>query len=408
MKVFTSETGRPIKAWTEGVPVDEKAMRQVYETAALPFIYKHVALMPDVHWGMGATIGSVVPTKGAIIPAAVGVDIGCGMMAVQLDLTADELPDNLSGLRSLIEAAVPHGRKDGTINDPGSWNGKLDGAVQMCFGTMLYGLKELLYKHPKIKGAMEPLTQAENMLGTLGTGNHFIEVCLDENDQVWIMLHSGSRGIGNRIGTYFISRAKEEMERWHVPLPNKNLAFLPEGTGLFTDYWAGLQWAQNYAEQNRRLMMCNIRSVFNEFFKMHVDDTELVVECHHNYATRENHFGSNIIVTRKGAVCARRGMLGIIPGNMGNRSYIVSGLGNPDSFNSCSHGAGRVMSRRQARETITLEDHRRDTAGVDCRKDEGVLDESPKAYKKLDEVMEAQKDLVEVIHELKQVICVKG
>ena len=404
----TGKTGTPIKAWIEGVPVDQTATTQLYQTARMPFIFKHLAVLPDVHAGMGSTVGSVIPTKGAVIPAAVGVDIGCGMKAVQLDLTADDLPDSLAKLRSTIEGQVPHGRNDGTLNDVGSWRGKYPEKVEREFGSLKLDLDLMLHKHPKLAGAVPPRDQAINMLGTLGTGNHFIELCLDEADNVWIMLHSGSRGIGNRIGTYFISRAKEEMERWHITLPNKDLAYLPEGTDLFHDYWTALTWAQKYAKINRDLMMENVSDAVNRCFGRQIEHTDVAVDCHHNYATRENHFGTNIIVTRKGAVCARQGMLGIIPGSMGTKSYIVRGLGNPDSFTSCSHGAGRVMSRTEARKSITVEQHIKDTEGVECRKDAGVVDESPRAYKDLDKVMDAQKDLVEIVHNLKAAICVKG
>lgn len=411
MKYIEGDGHKPIKAWTDGVPVDEKAMEQVRQTASMPFIYKHMALMPDVHWGMGSTVGSVIATKGAIIPAAVGVDIGCGMMAVRLPLRADQLPDNTDVLHDAIAAAVPHGRSDGSYNDVGSWRGNTPNSAMACFKTLSQELQDIWLRHPKLKGANNPLIQAHNMLGTLGTGNHFIELCLDENDDVWIMLHSGSRGIGNRIGTYFISRAKEEMEKWCIELPNNDLAYLPEKTDLFNDYWKALNWAQNYAEQSRRLMMDNVRDAVYKYYNYAdwiLDDTGEVVECHHNYATRENHFGSNVLVTRKGAVCARSGTMGIIPGSMGDRSYIVRGLGNRDSFNSCSHGAGRVMSRAEARKTLTLDQHLEDTEGVSCKKDMSVIDESPKAYKPIDAVMEAQKDLVEVVHTLKQFVCVKG
>lgn len=407
-EIWRMKEGKFIKAWTRGVTVDPGAITQLEETAKLPFIYRHIAVMPDVHQGIGSTVGSVIPTKGAIIPAAVGVDIGCGMMATQLDLTADELPDNLAQLRAAIESAVPHGRSDGSITDKGSWKRNIPKSVQLCFNTLRDELTNIYNVHPKLKGALDPRDQACNMLGTLGTGNHFIEICLDEDNNVWVMLHSGSRGIGNRIGSYFITKAKEEMERWHINLSNKDLAYLPEGTELFQDYWQALNWAQEYARLNRQLMMCNVRGAIEKTLSRGIDDGKTAVECHHNYATRENHFGQNIIVTRKGAVCARKGKFGIIPGSMGAKSYIVKGLGNKDSFTSCSHGAGRVMSRRKARDLISIEEHIRATEGVECKKDASVIDESPAAYKNIDTVMEAQKDLVEVVHTLKQVVCVKG
>ena len=396
------EGGLPIKAWVKGVPLEDAARQQLVNVASLPFIHKHIAAMPDVHWGMGATIGSVIPTKGAIIPAAVGVDIGCGMMAVQTTLRADQLPDSLTATRSDIEAAVPHGRTDnGGKNDRGAW-----GEIPSGPGNRWSGLSDryaaITDKHPK---ALAP-NNARHM-GTLGTGNHFIEVCLDEGDQVWVMLHSGSRGCGNRIGTYFIQAAKKEMERWFINLPDKDLAYLVEGSELFDDYIEAVEWAQDYAYENRKEMMsatlAALRNTLPDFAV-----TDMAVNCHHNYVTKENHFGANVWLTRKGAVRAREGDLGIIPGSMGVRSYIVRGKGNPVSFCSCSHGAGRAMSRGQAKKEFSLEDHAKATEGVECRKDADVIDETPGAYKDIDAVMAAQADLVEVVHTLKQVICVKG
>lgn len=407
--MITFKAGGLVKAWVDGVPFETEARLQVERIARMPFIHKHVAIMPDVHAGKGATVGSVIATKKAIIPAAVGVDIGCGMIATRTGFTANDLPDDLSGLRSLIEAQVPHGRSDGTVNDSGSWRGNIVTRVSDAFTPMAMDLQVMLEKHPGIKGATHPHTQAVNMLGTLGSGNHFVEVCLDEMDRVWIMLHSGSRGIGNRIGTYFISKAKEEMERWHVKLEDKDLAYLPEGTDLFQDYWQALNWAQEYARINREIMLeRTMWAVLTFFPRRHVETNTEVVACHHNYASKENHFGENVIVTRKGAVCAREGMLGIIPGSMGTRSYIVRGKGNKDSFTSCSHGAGRKMSRSEAKKVFTVEDHIKATKGVECRKDAGVLDETPGAYKSIDRVMDAQADLVDIVHTLRAVLCVKG
>ena len=392
----------PIKAWTKGVQVEDVAASQLQNMANMPFIYKHVAVMPDVHWGMGATIGSVIPTKGAIIPAAVGVDIGCGMMAVHTTLTANDLPDSLSTIRSHIESAVPHGRTDnGGKNDRGAWKDMPKSATDrwMALAGRYAAITE---KHPKARSYNN-----SHHLGTLGTGNHFIEVCLDENDGVWVMLHSGSRGCGNRIGTYFIQRAKKEMERWFIQLPDANLAYLTEGSELFDDYIEAVGWAQDYALQNRCEMMEAVLFALARTLPK-FEAVEEAVNCHHNYVTKENHFGSNVWLTRKGAVRAREGDLGIIPGSMGVRSYIVRGRGNPESFNSCAHGAGRAMSRRQAKEQFSVEDHAEATAGVECRKDEAVIDETPGAYKDIDAVMAAQADLVEVVHTLKQVVCVKG
>ena len=396
------EGGVPIKAWVRGVPLEDSARRQLVNVAALPFIHKHVAAMPDVHWGLGATIGSVIPTLGAIIPAAVGVDIGCGMMAVRTALTADRLPDNLATVRSDIEAAVPHGRTDhGGRNDRGAW-GDLPASVEGRWRGLAERYDSITGKHPKALAR----NNARHM-GTLGTGNHFIEVCLDESDRVWVMLHSGSRGCGNRIGTYFIQRAKKEMERWLINLPDKDLAYLVEGSDLFADYVEAVEWAQDFARINRQIMMEATLEALRKTLPA-FDLTGMAVNCHHNYVTRENHFGANVWLTRKGAVRAREGDLGIIPGSMGVRSYIVRGKGNAESFHSCAHGAGRAMSRRQAKKQFSLKDHARATEGVECRKDEGVIDETPGAYKDIDAVMAAQSDLVEVVHTLKQVVCVKG
>jgi tRNA-splicing ligase RtcB (3'-phosphate/5'-hydroxy nucleic acid ligase) len=394
--------GAPIKAWTKGVPVEDAAQQQLANVAKLPFVYKHVAAMPDVHLGMGATVGSVIATKGAIVPAAVGVDIGCGMMAVRTSLGARDLPDNLSAVRSVIEAAVPHGRTDnGGRNDRGAW-GEPPAAVVEAFSGVVEGLEAVVERHPKVRSG-----RALDHLGTLGTGNHFIELCLDESDRLWVMLHSGSRGIGNRIGTYFIEIAKKEMKRWFINLPDADLAYLPEGSMHFNDYMKALSWAQRFARLNRQVMMDAVLAALRTQFPAVAVD-ELAVNCHHNYVATERHFGEEVFVTRKGAVRAGVGELGIIPGSMGVRSYIVRGKGNPHSFCSCSHGAGRKMSRTEARKRFTLDDHAAATAGVECRKDSDVLDETPGAYKDIDAVMAAQSDLVEVVHTLKQVVCVKG
>lgn len=372
--------------------------------ARLPFIYKWVAAMPDVHAGIGATVGSVSPTSGAIIPAAVGVDIGCGMMAVQTTLQASDLPENLHGVRSAIEQVVPHGRTDdGRKNDRGAW-GELPANVASVWTEVEKGYQAITAKHPKARGA-----NTGNHLGTLGTGNHFIEVCLDEQDRVWFMLHSGSRGVGNRIGSYFIELAKEDMRKWFINLPDADLSYFPEGTEHFRDYVEAVKWAQNFARCNRELMMENIcQAVKTEKGIPPFETGAEAVNCHHNYVAWENHYGKNVLVTRKGAVRARSGDLGIIPGSMGARSYIVRGLGNPESFESCSHGAGRTMSRTEAKKKFTVQDHIAATEGIECRKDEGVIDETPAAYKPIDAVMEAQKDLVEIVHTLRQVVCVKG
>ena len=389
--------------WTRGVPVEEGARAQLARAAQMPFVFKHVAVMPDVHIGIGATVGSVIPTKGAVIPAAVGVDIGCGMMAARTSLLASDLPDTLEAVRSRIEQAVPHGRSVGrTKRDTGSW-GSPPPAIVEAWATLVERFDRLCDKHPRLKN-----TNNLVHLGTLGTGNHFIELCLDEEQRVWVMLHSGSRGVGNAIGTFFIELAKQDMRKWYINLPDEDLAYFPEGTDHFDDYVEAVGWAQDFAALNRRMMMTNvIRALRTEITKPF--DAELeAVNCHHNYVQRENHFGENVLVTRKGAVRAAKGVMGIIPGSMGAKSFIVRGLGNPDSFDSCSHGAGRVMSRTAAKKLVTLDEHIADTQGVECRKDEGVIDETPRAYKSIEAVMAAQADLVEIVHTLKQVVCVKG
>lgn len=391
-----------VRAWTKGVPFDEGAREQVKNVASLPFV-QSVAIMPDVHWGMGATIGSVIPTQGAIIPAAVGVDIGCGMVACKTNIDPNSLT-RLSELRSQIEEAVPHGRTDnGGKNDSGAW-GDLPNEVADSWNLHLScRYDEITTKHP---GAISKNNVRQ--LGTLGTGNHFIEICLDEDDAVWVMLHSGSRGLGNRLGTYFINLAKKEMERFFINLPDKNLAYLVEGTEYFDDYVEAVQFGQDFAAMNRKIMLSRVLDVLAKRFHRFIALEEEAINCHHNYVTKEHHFNQNLWITRKGALNAGKGTLGIIPGSMGARSYIVEGLGSTLSYDSCSHGAGRVMSRREANKTITLEQHAEATKGVECRKDEGVIDESPAAYKDIDAVMAAQSDLVKVKHTLKQIICVKG
>jgi tRNA-splicing ligase RtcB len=405
MQIIQGNKGGLIKAWIDGVGVEAQARVQLDNIASMPFVHKHVAIMPDVHWGMGATVGSVIPTKGAIIPAAVGVDIGCGMMAHRTSLNASDLPDSLAGIRSAIEAAIPHGRtNNGGPGDRGAW-GNVPDANAGRIQPHIDALKVLADKHPKISQAAD---RAPMHAGTLGTGNHFVEICLDEDDRVWVMLHSGSRGIGNKIGTYFIEKAKAEMRRWYINLPDEDLAYFPEGSELFDDYWEAVGWAQAWARLNRELMMDAAMAALSKAVpKPFTTDCE-AVNCHHNYVTRERHFGDNVLVTRKGAVSAKEGEMGIIPGSMGAKSFIVRGKGNPDSFCSCSHGAGRAMSRNEAKKRFTLADHEAATAGVECRKDEGVIDETPAAYKDIDAVMAAQSDLVEVVHTLKQIVCVKG
>jgi tRNA-splicing ligase RtcB (3'-phosphate/5'-hydroxy nucleic acid ligase) len=396
--------GTRLKTWTEGVAIEPEALQQLHNVASLPFIHKHVAVMPDVHLGMGATVGSVIPTVGAIIPAAVGVDIGCGMMAVQTSLRAEDLPENLHAVRTAIEVAVPHGRTNhGGPGDRGAWANP-PAAQLAAWAELEPGYRRIVEKYPKLDRGNHL-----NHLGTLGTGNHFIELCLDEEQRVWVMLHSGSRGVGNRIGSFFIELAKGDMRRWMVNLPDEDLAYLPEGTEHFDDYVMAVDWAQGYAARNRELMMAAVLRAMGRVKGLpHFEAGVTAVNCHHNYVAREHHFGKNVLVTRKGAVRARQGELGIIPGSMGARSYIVRGKGNPDSFHSCSHGAGRAMSRTAARKRFTLEDHVKATEGIECRKDADVIDETPAAYKPIEAVMEAQKDLVDIVHTLRQVVCVKG
>jgi len=393
--------GVPIKMWTRGVPVEDEARRQLANAARLPIVFKHIAAMPDVHFGIGATVGSVIPTLRAIIPAAVGVDIGCGMMAAKTTLRAEDLPDNLAPLRAAIERAVPHGRAP-KGRDPGAW-AKVPGSVDSAWSLLEPEFGELIREHPKLEK-----TNHRVHLGTLGTGNHFIEVCLDEEGAVWFMLHSCSRGVGNAIGTMFIELARQDALRHNANLPDRDLAYFEEGSRHFGDYVRAVGWAQRFAALNREVMMRRVidaaKAVIRQSFRSHVE----AVNCHHNYVQQEHHFGHDVYVTRKGALSAKAGQLGIVPGSMGARSYIVRGKGNAQSFESCSHGAGRLMSRGEARRRFTLADHRAATEGVECRKDRDVIDETPAAYKDIDAVMAAQHDLVEVVHTLKQVVCVKG
>src|SRR5690606_16924422 len=324
-------------------------------------------------------------------------------------LKASHLPDNLAQIRSAIEKAVPHGRTDGgKKNDRGAW-GDTPSEINIAWAELEEGYKKIVTKTPSLESrhGRTPFSH----LGTLGGGNHFIEVCIDESENVWIMLHSGSRGVGNRIGTYFIEAAKKEMERWFIngSLPDINLSYLPEGSELFNDYIEAVGWAQSFARKNREQMMkATLKALKKTKGVPKFEATDMVISCHHNYIEKENHFGKNIWVTRKGAVRARKGDLSIIPGSMGAKSFIVRGLGCEDSFCSASHGAGRAMSREEAKRSFTLKDHREATEGVECKKDASVLDETPKAYKPIEAVMEAQKDLVEIVHTLKQIVCVKG
>jgi tRNA-splicing ligase RtcB len=393
--VIKHDNGVPIKAWTKGVPLEDAARQQLVNVAQLPFIYKWVAAMPDVHWGIGATVGSVIPTRGAIIPAAVGVDIGCGMIAVKTSLHANQLPDNLHSIRTAIEKAVPYGRTDnGGKNDRGAWNDAPAHHLDV-WAKMEPAYQAIIEKYPK--------------LNHVGRGTISLRSASMRTENVWFLLHSGSRGVGNRFGTFFIELAKNDMRQWMINLPDQDLAYLPQGTEHFEDYVRAVHWAQDYALANRDLMMRNMIATVQGSGEVPAFEANVeVVSCHHNYVTWEHHYGENVLVTRKGAVRARDGDMGIIPGSMGARSYIVRGKGNPESFMSCSHGAGRAMSRAEAKRRFTLDDHAKATAGVECRKDPDVIDETPMAYKSIDAVMEAQRDLVDVVHTLRQVVCVKG
>jgi tRNA-splicing ligase RtcB (3'-phosphate/5'-hydroxy nucleic acid ligase) len=394
--------GKPVKMWTRGVAVEDEARQQLRNTASLPFVFHHLAVMPDVHLGKGSTIGSVIPTQGAIIPAAVGVDIGCGMMAARTTLTADDLPDSLAGLRGAIEHAVPHGRSPGR-RDPGAWGTRAPRDVDEAWRVLEPGFRRIAQKYPLLEKTNNHLH-----LGTLGTGNHFIEVCLDEAQRVWFMLHSGSRGVGNAIGSLFIELAQADMRRHIANLPDRNLAYLKEGSTHFDDYVEAVGWAQSYARRNREVMMDAVIAAARKTISKPFAVDGQAVNCHHNYVQKERHFGAEVFVTRKGAVSAQKGQFGIIPGSMGAKSFIVQGLGNPESFCSCSHGAGRTMSRTEAKRRFTVADQKRATAHVECRKDAGVIDEIPMAYKDIDAVMAAQRSLVEIVHTLRQVVCVKG
>jgi len=391
------EGGRvPVKIFTDDL--EPHARAQLANVAQLPVVFGHIAAMPDVHAGIGATVGSVIPTRRAIIPAAVGVDIGCGMNAVRLSLEAGQLPDSLARLRAAIERAVPVGFGE---------HGESDARRDAC-APLRRGLESIVSRHPKIaRMQREHEKKWVRQMGSLGGGNHFIEVCLDESEHLWVMLHSGSRGVGNCIGQYFIAQAREAMHKRDAHLPDRDLAWFDEGTALFDDYLAAVGWAQDYALANRREMMALILGVLRRELPG-FETTSEAINCHHNYVEREEHFGERVYVTRKGAISARDGELGIIPGSMGARSYIVRGKGNPESFRSCAHGAGRRMSRAEAKRRFSRADLEEQTRGVECRKDKGVLDEIPGAYKDIDRVMADQADLVEVVHTLKQVVCVKG
>lgn len=400
-QILKDEGSRPIKIWTDHV--EATALTQLKNLARLPFIASNgVACMPDVHAGIGSTVGTVIATEKAVIPAAVGVDIGCGMNAVRLSLKAVDLPDNLKPIRDEIEKRVP-------LGVGGGHDHMREVELQVLnIRNKDKGVHKTIVE-PLYKGDWQKFTEkAASQLGTLGSGNHFIELCIDENQDVWVMLHSGSRGIGNMIGTHYIEKAKKDMEKFFIALPDYNLAYFPEDTENFDDYMAAVGWAQNYALENRRIMMQEVIAALRQEIAKPFTITQEAINCHHNYVEKENHFGRNMWVTRKGAIRAREGDLGIIPGSMGQRSYIVRGKGELQSYCSCSHGAGRVMSRAEAKRRFSLADLVEQTQGVECRKDEGVIDEIPASYKDIDQVMANQTDLVEVVHQLKQVLCVKG
>ena len=393
-QVIHDQGSRPIKIWTEDIEVE--ALTQLKNLARLPFIASNgVACMPDVHAGIGSTVGTVIATDKAVIPAAVGVDIGCGMNAVRLSLKATDLPESLKAIRDQIERDVPLGA--GGAHDHTTDIGLISAEIQRTVVDPLFG------------GNLDKfLVKASTQMGSLGSGNHFIELCIDENQDVWIMLHSGSRGIGNMIGKHYIEKAKRNMEMFFITLPDGDLAYLPENTDDFNDYMAAVEWAQGYALENRARMMTKVIAALRRHIPVEFTITQEAINCHHNYVARESHFGKNLWVTRKGAIRAREGDLGIIPGSMGQRSYIVRGKGDLQSYCSCSHGAGRKMSRTEARRRFTLTDLVEQTQGVECRKDDAVLDEIPGSYKDIDMVMSNQTDLVDVVHVLKQILCVKG
>ncbi len=386
----------PVKVYTS--ELEPGARAQLVNVSQLPIVHHHVAAMPDVHLGIGATVGSVIPTLRAIIPAAVGVDIGCGMIAARTSLMANDLDERrLKKVFDQISRDVPVGFEQHEERDA-----RADAAKRFQ-----RALRRILDRHPGIAKRVGKRSHWVRQLGTLGGGNHFIEVCLDEAGNVWVMLHSGSRGIGNAIGTYFIELARREAERDALQLPDRSLAYFAEGARHFDDYVDAVGWAQDYAQVNRAEMMALVLAALARHLPA-FEVTREAVNCHHNYVERERHYGEQVWVTRKGAIRAGEGELGIIPGSMGTRSYIVRGRGSAESFDSCAHGAGRRMSRGQAQKQFSTGDLQRQTQGVLCRKDKGVLDEIPGAYKDIDEVMANQSDLVEVLHTLKQVICVKG
>jgi tRNA-splicing ligase RtcB len=392
------------RLWTGDLEMEHDAIEQIRAVSQLPILAGPVAVMPDVHLGKGATVGTVIPTRAAIVPAAVGVDIGCGMLAVKTDLTASDLPESLAAIRAQIERDVPVGF--GFHKDPLEPKGSR--AAHVLENRMM--TLEERFPTLRILDRMGRFDEARmwRQLGSLGGGNHFVELCLDAEDALWIMLHSGSRNVGKTIGETAMNMAKEIAARIDRRLPDRDLAWLDEGSPEFEAYVEGLGWAQEYASLNRDLMLDLVHKALAKSLGREVKLLGEVTNCHHNYARVEEHFGERVWVTRKGAVSARAGELGIIPGSMGAKSFIVRGKGEASAYCSCSHGAGRTMSRSKARKLFTRADLQAQTSGVECRKDEGVIDEIPSAYKDIDRVMQAQSDLVEIVATLKQILCVKG
>ena len=381
-------------SWTPEAQIEDSALEQIASLSKMPFIFKHVAVMPDCHFGLGTTVGSCIPTMGAIIPAAVGVDIGCGMIAAKTGLNRADLPDDLSDIRKAVEHQIPLSA------------GRYNASVKKTAKPRVERLEASAAALGRLEFYNKTSRNWRKQLGSLGSGNHFIEVVLDEEDGVWAFLHSGSRGVGNRIASHHIKVAKGLMERDGVELPNDDLAYLEQDTPEFDDYMADLEWAQEFALLNREEMMERIIKLM----KYRCGDFEVVerIQCHHNFTQREKHFGEDILVSRKGAIEAREGQLGLIPGSMGTRSYVVRGKGNALSFNTAPHGAGRSMSRRKARESFTMEDFDRLMTGIEVNRSEAFLDELPGAYKDIDMVMEQSQDLVETLHTFRQVVNVKG
>ena len=386
--------GPSVLAWLPAEQIEESAMRQIENLSQLPFIFKHVAVMPDCHFGLGATVGSCIPTERAIIPAAVGVDIGCGMVAVKTPLKREDLPDDLSDIRRAIESQIPLSA------------GHYNRSVKKTARPRIEQLEAKAAELDRLDFYDNLSKNWRVQLGSLGSGNHFIEIVLDEEDYAWAFLHSGSRGVGNRIATHHIAIAKQMMEKWYINLPDADLSYLVEDTPEFDNYMTDLDWAQEFALLNREEMMERIIKILQH----RCGDFEEVerIQCHHNFTKREHHFGKNILVSRKGAIEAREGQLGLIPGSMGARSYAVRGKGNRASFNTAPHGAGRRMSRNLARKSFSMDDFDRDMAGIEVNRSEAFLDELPGAYKDIDLVMEQSADLVEILHTFRQIVNVKG